>query len=100
MARLSKLNKTKRQYEANAKLAQKRAEWKQKRNDPNTDPDERIKLDKKLKNTADGSKTRLLRRCSKSGRARGVYRRFNLARAALRDLANQGLLSGVKRASW
>lgn len=39
-------------------------------------------------------------RCQLTGRARGVYRKFNLSRIKFRELAHQGLLPGVSKASW
>lgn len=39
-------------------------------------------------------------RCMKCGRAHGYIRRFSLCRICFRDLAHQGLLPGVKKASW
>lgn len=46
------------------------------------------------------SRTRLRRLCSLTGRARGVYRKFKLARHQLRDMALDGLIPGLKKASW
>jgi small subunit ribosomal protein S14 len=48
----------------------------------------------------DSSKTRLRNRCWKTGRGRGVYRDFGLCRHFIRDLAHNGLLPGVYKASW
>lgn len=39
-------------------------------------------------------------RCRICGRARGYYRKFGLCRIHLRDLALQGYLPGVIKASW
>lgn len=47
-----------------------------------------------------GSKTRIRNRCEITGRPRGYYRKFKLSRICLRDLASQGLLPGVTKASW
>jgi small subunit ribosomal protein S14 len=44
--------------------------------------------------------TRVANRCPITGRKRAFYRRFNLSRIVLRDLAGAGLLPGVKKASW
>ncbi|MBA4249913.1 MAG: 30S ribosomal protein S14 [Candidatus Pelagibacter sp.] len=46
------------------------------------------------------SQTRFRNRCKLSGRPRGVYRKFELSRIALRELGNFGLISGLKKASW
>jgi len=44
--------------------------------------------------------TRAVRRCQRCGRARGVYRKFQLCRICFRELAHQGQIPGVKKASW
>jgi small subunit ribosomal protein S14 len=44
--------------------------------------------------------TRIANRCPITGRKRAFYRKFNMSRIVLRDLAGFGLLPGVKKASW
>ena len=39
-------------------------------------------------------------RCSLTGRPRGYYRKFGLSSIALREMANNGLIPGIKKASW
>lgn len=46
------------------------------------------------------SPTRLHNRCQLTGRPRGYMRKFGLSRVAFRDLAYEGKLPGVKKASW
>ncbi len=46
------------------------------------------------------SATRLHNRCSMSGRPRGYMRQFGISRIAFREMASQGLIPGVKKASW
>jgi small subunit ribosomal protein S14 len=40
------------------------------------------------------------RRCSITGRPRGVYRKFGLARTKLREAAMRGDVPGLVKASW
>ena len=47
-----------------------------------------------------GSKIRVRNRCALSGRPRAYFRKFNLSRVALRDLASRGELPGVVKSSW
>lgn len=54
-------------------------------------------LDKLPRNS---SRVRLRRLCALTGRPRGVYRKFKLARHQLRDMALDGLIPGMKKASW
>ncbi len=48
----------------------------------------------------DASPVRLRNRCALTGRPRGVYRKFGLARSKLRELAMRGEVPGVIKASW
>ncbi len=45
-------------------------------------------------------KVRSYTRCSICGRVHSVYRDFGICRICLRKMANEGLLPGVKKASW
>ena len=45
-------------------------------------------------------KVRQHNRCQRCGRPRGYYRDFGLCRICLRELANNGEIVGVKKASW
>jgi len=49
---------------------------------------------------ANSSPTRYRNRCSITGRSRGNLRKFGICRNALRLLAHQAVLPGVKKASW
>lgn len=46
------------------------------------------------------SKIRVRNRCNMSGRPRGYMRHFGLSRIAFRNLAVEGKIPGVKKASW
>ena len=46
------------------------------------------------------SPIRLHNRCKLTGRPRGYMRQFGLSRVTFREMANQGLIPGVKKASW
>ena len=48
----------------------------------------------------DASPVRLRNRCALTGRPRGVYRKFGLARSKLRLIALHGEIPGVIKASW
>jgi len=43
---------------------------------------------------------RLHNRCKLTGRPKGYIRQFGLCRVVFREMANQGLLPGVKKTSW
>lgn len=44
--------------------------------------------------------TRAYTRCERCGRPRAVYRKFHLCRICLRELASNGMIPGVMKASW
>jgi small subunit ribosomal protein S14 len=46
------------------------------------------------------SPVRLHNRCKLTGRPRGYMRQFGISRVTFREMANQGLIPGVKKASW
>jgi small subunit ribosomal protein S14 len=48
----------------------------------------------------DSSATRLRNRCWKTGRGRGVYKDFGLSRHVLREMCNDGLVTGLVKSSW
>ena len=49
---------------------------------------------------ANASSVRLHNRCKLTGRPRGYMRQFGLSRVTFREMANQGLIPGVRKASW
>ena len=51
-------------------------------------------------NLAPKYSSRRVRRCARCGRARGVYRKFRLCRICFRQLAHEGKIPGVRKASW
>jgi ribosomal protein S14 len=45
-------------------------------------------------------KIRIRLRCKICGRGRAVYRKFGVCRICFRGMASNGLIPGVKKASW
>ena len=43
---------------------------------------------------------RVIRRCQLCGRCRAVYRKFKICRICFRNLASEGKIPGVRKASW
>jgi small subunit ribosomal protein S14 len=56
-----------------------------------------VKLQKQPR---DASATRHRNRCALTGRPRGVYRKFGLARTKIREVANRGEIPGLVKSSW
>jgi small subunit ribosomal protein S14 len=44
--------------------------------------------------------TRIIRRCFRCGRRRSYMRKFGLCRICFREMANKGLIPGIKKSSW
>jgi len=101
MAKKSKIVREKKLIKMVQKYAQKRAELKLVIRNPNTPIEEReeavIKLDKLPKSS---SPIRIRNRCFITGRPRGVIRRFQLSRLSFREMALNGEIPGVTKASW
>ncbi len=46
------------------------------------------------------SKVRLHNRCKLTGRPRGYMRQFGISRVTFREMASEGLIPGITKASW
>jgi small subunit ribosomal protein S14 len=84
-----------------AKYAKKYAELKAIANDAKKSDEERaaarLGLQKLPRNA---NPTRQRNRCAITGRPRGTFRQFGLARAKIRELAFAGDIPGITKASW
>jgi small subunit ribosomal protein S14 len=58
------------------------------------------KFNRKFNNNTIKYKTRQFNRCKICGRARGYIRYFGLCRIDFRKYAREGLIPGVRKASW
>lgn len=69
--------------------------------DMNKNIEERLAaVDSLNKLPKNSSKIRLRNRCQFTGRSRGFLRKFKLSRLCFREMASQGLIPGVVKASW
>jgi small subunit ribosomal protein S14 len=46
------------------------------------------------------SPTRLRNRCTVTGKGKGIFRKYGLCRNQFRQLALEGKIPGIKKASW
>lgn len=101
MAKVSMVEREKKRSRLAKKYANKRAKLKAIIKDKEIPAEERfqamMQLDKLPTNSA---KNRQRNRCALTGRPRGYFRKLNLSRIALRDLASRGELPGVVKSSW
>ena len=54
----------------------------------------------KVKPMRPRDKIRVRLRCKLCGRPRAVFRKFGICRICFRNMASDGLIPGVKKASW
>ena len=101
MAKKSLINRELKREALVAKFAAKRAELKAIINDAARSVEERQDAPAKLQALPrDTSPVRLRNRCGITGRPRGTFRKFGLARGMIRDAAMRGDIPGLVKASW
>ena len=101
MAKVCMIEREKKRRKLVKSHASKRAALKAKVRDLSLAPEDRFQAVMDLADMPrNGSKTRLRNRCAVTGRPRGHFRKFNLSRIAVRDLASRGELPGVTKSSW
>jgi len=101
MAKLSLINRDEKRRATVKKFAAKRANLLAIINDPRATDDARHSAREKLQTLPrDASPVRLRNRCALTGRPRGTFRKFGLARNKLREIAMRGEIPGVIKASW
>lgn len=101
MAKLSLINRDIKRVKLAEKYAAKRAALKAIIDDSNKSDEERYEARLKLQQLPrNANPTRQRNRCAITGRPRGVFRKFGLARNKLRELAMKGEIPGVTKGSW
>ena len=101
MTRLALIERETKREQTVAKYAKKREELFAVINSSGSSEEEkydaRLKLQKLPRNS---SPSRQRNRCALTGRPRGTFRKFGIARNKLRELALKGEIPGVVKASW
>jgi small subunit ribosomal protein S14 len=101
VAKVSMKQREQKRADLAAKYAKKYAELKAVANDAKKSDEERylarLELQKLPRNA---NPTRQRNRCGLTGRPRGTFRKFGLARNKIRELAFSGDIPGVVKASW
>ena len=101
MAKTSSIQRNKHRRKLVKQHAKKRASLKATIMNQALSMEERFSAQIKLSELPrNSSAVRIHNRCELSGRPRAVYRKFKLSRIALRDLASQGQIPGMVKASW
>ena len=101
MAKMALIERELKRDKLVAKYAKKHAEYKAISNDAKRSEEERaaarLALQKLPRNA---NPTRQRNRCAITGRPRGTFRQFGLARAKIREMAFTGDIPGIIKASW
>jgi small subunit ribosomal protein S14 len=101
MARTAQVQTNEKRKRLTKQYANKRAALKALIMDKSTKIEDRFTAVMKLsKLPRNSSAIRIRNRCMVTGRPRGYYRKFQMSRIALREMASYGLLPGVTKASW
>jgi len=101
MAKKSMLERERKREKVVQRFARKRAELKKVISSASSSDEERAEAMAKLhKLPRNASPSRLRNRCAITGRPKGYYRKFGLARNKLREETMQGNIPGLSKASW
>ncbi len=101
MAKKSMINRDLKRRKVVEKFSSKRSELLEVIQNGNASDDEKmVARDKLQKLPRNASPVRLRNRCALTGRPRGVFKKFGLARGKLREIAMRGEVPGIIKASW
>ena len=101
MAKLALINREEKRRKLVAQFAKKRASLEEIISNTALSDAERYEARLKLQALPrNASPTRLRNRCELTGRPRGVFRKFGLCRNKIRELAFNGEIPGIVKASW
>ena len=101
MAKKAKIVKNIKRQAISNRYKEKRMKLKNVMKNPNSTIAEKIAARIKIqKMPRDANPNRIRNRCNATGRPRAYYRKFGLSRITFREMALQGLIPGVTKASW
>jgi small subunit ribosomal protein S14 len=101
MAKISLINREQKRRAQVKKYAGKRAElFAVIRDGKASDEDKAAAREKLQALPRNSSPVRLRNRCALTGRPRGFFRKFGLARNKVREIAMRGEIPGLTKASW
>ena len=101
MAKKSKIVKNHQRRVMVARYADRRAELKAIIRSPASSYEQRLTAQRALaRQPRDASPVRIRNRDAVDGRPRGHLRKFGLSRVRVRELAHEGQLPGIRKASW
>ena len=101
MSKVSLIERNKKRIKMSKSLSSKRSKLLDVARDRNAKPEDIFEANlKRAKLPRKSAVVRVRNRCALSGRPRGYYRKFDMSRISLRELASEGKLPGVRKSSW
>ncbi|MGH7594514.1 MAG: 30S ribosomal protein S14 [Gemmatimonadales bacterium] len=101
MAKTSSIQRNLKRIKLAAKYADQRKKLKAVVRSESATPAQKDNANRKLQALPrNASPVRIRNRCQVTGRSRAYVRRFGLSRIAFREMALQGNIPGVRKASW
>ena len=101
MAKTSMVEREKRREKLVKQYEVRRAKLKETMRSPKATDAEREEATRKFQSLPrDTAASRLRNRCAITGRPRGTYRKFGLARVKVREAMMRGDIPGLRKASW
>lgn len=101
MAKVALIEREKKRAQLVQKFAEKRAALKAVIADQSKSEEERYEARLELQQLPrNANPTRQRNRCALTGRPRGTFRKFGLARNKIREIAFKGEIPGLTKASW
>jgi len=101
MAKLSAVLRNEKRIRMAKNQAARRTELRELSLNPKLSEEDRAEARRRLQALPrNGAKNRVRSRCVLTGRSRAVYKKFGLCRIKFRELALEGKIPGVTKASW
>ncbi len=101
MAKLSQVLRNEKRRKMAKNQSAKRAELRKLAVDHSLSDEDRASAQRQLQALPrNGAANRVVSRCVLTGRSKGVYKKFGLSRIKFRELALEGKIPGVTKASW
>lgn len=101
MAKQSAFAKNAKRKKTVEKYAEKRKNLLEIAKDPNASYEDQLEARRKLAQLpVNANPNRVRNRCEVTGHPRGYLRHFGLSRITFREMALEGMLPGVRKASW
>lgn len=100
MAKVSMINREEKRKRLAARDGAKREALREKIKNASSYEEQQEAIFALNKLPRDGARIRQRNRCAFTGRPHGFHRKFGISRIMLRKMGNEGLIPGLRKASW